>query len=115
MKAALKAGADVNARDEDGQTAFMEAASFNENPDVVKALTAAGADVNARDEIGTTALMYAALSNINPNVIKVLLAAGADKYARNGSLRAIDYLEIRDDKFVFSKTSAYWEMRELLY
>ena len=115
VKAALKAGADVNASDEDGWTALMCAASNNGNPDVVRALIAAGADVNARDEDGLTALMYAAAYNANPSVLNVLIDAGADESAKNcyGS-RAIDLLELRDDKNKFSKTDAYQQMCDLL-
>ena len=94
----------------------MLAASNNTNPDVAKALIAAGADVNARINLGWTALFWAATLNTNPDVVKVLLAAGADKNARDISgSRAIDYFEMRLDKSWFSKTSAYWKMRDLLY
>ena len=80
IRAAIKAGADVNARDEYGWTALMVAAQNNTNPDVVKALLAAGADVNARDKTGNEnswTVLMAALQNTNPDVVKVLLAAGA--------------------------------------
>ena len=80
---AIKAGANVNARDEDGKTPLMYAARDNQNPDVIKVLLEAGADVNASDEFGGTPLMYAARDNQNPDVIKVLLKAGADVNARD--------------------------------
>jgi hypothetical protein len=73
---------------DDGQTALMEAVSFNDHgpaPDgvdraeVVRLLLAAGADVNARDKAGDTALILCT----NPQQALLLLQAGADPNARN--------------------------------
>jgi len=49
----LQAGADVNARDEHGNTALIVAVMFN--ADLVSALLEAGADVNAHNDEGKTA------------------------------------------------------------
>lgn len=46
VKALIEAGADVNAKDDEGKTALSWAAR-NHNPQVLKALVEAGADVNA--------------------------------------------------------------------
>ena len=43
----IKAGADLEARDEDGWTPLMLAARYNTNPEVVSALIKAGANVKA--------------------------------------------------------------------
>ena len=83
VQAALKAGANANARDEDGTTALMYAARNNESPDVVKALIDAGANVNARNGSDDTALLIVARYNTNPDVIKSLVAAGADVNVKN--------------------------------
>ena len=56
----IAAGADLNARDEYGQTPLMYAASEGDSPAVLDALLKAGADVNAQTDAGWTALMYAA-------------------------------------------------------
>ncbi len=78
-------GADVNARDEVGNTA-LEEASRNSTPEVIQVLIDARADVNARDEVGSTPLMGASWRN-TPEVIQVLLDNGADLHVRaeNGS------------------------------
>ncbi|MBQ9394855.1 MAG: ankyrin repeat domain-containing protein [Proteobacteria bacterium] len=54
--ALMKSGADINVRNEDGQTLLMATQEVS----VIEALIAAGIDVNARDREGRTALMYAA-------------------------------------------------------
>ena len=48
----LQAGVDPNARDENGWTPLLAAATFTANPAVIVALLDAGADSNARDENG---------------------------------------------------------------
>ena len=55
----LKAGADTNARIKDGMTALMEAAMYNQNPEVITTLLAAGADTKAKDNARKTAFNYA--------------------------------------------------------
>ena len=85
VQQAIKAGADVNARNEWGSTPLMYAAGFNTNPDVLSVLIKAGADVNARNERGWTPLMYAAGFNTNPDVLSVLIKAGADVNARDNN------------------------------
>lgn len=78
VRAAIDAGANVNARDDDRETALMEAAEKNSNPEVITVLLKAGADVNARDDDGETALIRAADESSNPEVVTVLLKAGAN-------------------------------------
>lgn len=82
----IKAGADVNARDNKGRTPLMhmktEFALIEDIDDgefFVKTLVAAGADVNAKDNNGMTALM-----NIpDDKAIIALVKAGADVNARD--------------------------------
>ena len=79
----LKAGADVNAKDEYGNTPLHPAAAGS-TPEVISVLLKAGADVNAKDdEWGSTPLHNAALQNENPEVMSVLLKAGADVNAKD--------------------------------
>jgi ankyrin repeat protein len=55
----LASGANVNVRDEHGNTALIEAAR-NGHDDVVRTLLGAGADVKVKNDNGKTALMLAA-------------------------------------------------------
>ncbi len=55
----LKAGADIEARDNDGRTALMWAAGHNPNSEVIMALLKAGANANAKDSKEKTAFDYA--------------------------------------------------------
>ena len=50
--------AEVNTKEEEGETALI-AATYRGHIDIVKALLEAGADLNARDKNGKTALTYA--------------------------------------------------------
>ena len=60
IQAMLKAGADPNARDDDGRTALMYLGfTFDDpNPEIVKALLAGGADPNLSDNAGKTVMFY---------------------------------------------------------
>ena len=68
----LDEGADINARDKNGQTVLM-AASSEAHVDVVKLLLARGADINAKGEDGLTALT-AASSQGRQEVVNILEA-----------------------------------------
>ena len=59
IRTLLKAGADLNAQDENGKTVLMYAAESNQNPEVITTLLKAGADVKAQDGDGKTAFEYA--------------------------------------------------------
>ena len=76
VKALLSAqGTDVNATDERGSTALIEAARYGHD-DVVRALITAGANVKARDGDGKTALMLAVAGG-HDSVVRELKQAGA--------------------------------------
>jgi hypothetical protein len=77
VKQQLAAGADVNARDQSGQTALIIACRTpHVPPDLVKALLAAGADVNTRSRNDYTALSWATARD-NKEVIRLLRRSGA--------------------------------------
>ena len=68
-------GADVNAKDDRGNTPLLEAARYG-HEDICRVLIAAGADVKAKDKDGKTALMLAVQNN-HDDVVRVLKQAGA--------------------------------------
>ena len=76
VKLLLDHGAQVNAKDEEGETALMRAVDRNE-AEVVDGLLQAGADASVQNENGETLLMQAA-SLGNVEVARSLLARGAD-------------------------------------
>ena len=81
VQAFLAKGADIEARDRDGDTA-LHMAAIQAGPAVIAALIAGGADPNARSTEGQTPLFHAA-EHGNLQAVKALLAAGADVNARN--------------------------------
>jgi ankyrin repeat protein len=59
IEAAIKNGADVNAKDNEGRTALMWATVYNRDSDVVTLLLRHGADAEAKDKYGRRAIDYA--------------------------------------------------------
>ena len=76
----VDAGADVNAKDNNGWTPLRWAASEG-HADAARLLVDAGADVNAKDNNGWTPLRWAA-SEGHADVARLLVDAGADVNAR---------------------------------
>ena len=76
VKALLRKGAGVNAKDSEGRTALMFAV-INRHADAVKVLLEHGADVNVKADDGGTALMLAACSG-DAESVRALLIKGAD-------------------------------------
>eukprot|EP00757_Euglenozoa_sp_SAG-D1_P022366 gene22366-8885_t len=74
VKILLQAGADIEAKDQDGWTALL-IACHNGHSDVVEMLLQAGADIEAKDQHGWTALMEACHYG-HSNVVEMLLQAG---------------------------------------
>ena len=72
----LDGGADVNALNQHGQTAIMNAAHHGQI-DLVQLLIARGADLNRSAKYGLTALMLAVIGG-HAAVVELLVRAGAD-------------------------------------
>ncbi|HPD33793.1 MAG TPA: ankyrin repeat domain-containing protein, partial [Candidatus Kapabacteria bacterium] len=77
--------ADVNATDNDGVTALMDAA-YKGNLEICKLLINHGADVNAKTNSGWATLNYA-VSRENKEIMDLLLSKGANKA---GALKCSD-------------------------
>jgi len=81
VEALLAKGADINARNNEGDTMLLLAASSGKK-DIVEWLLAQGADVNAKGKDEETPLHRAAYSG-QKDIAELLLAQGADVNARN--------------------------------
>ena len=82
-KLLVENGADVNARDSNGETALMRAASKG-NIEFIELLISKGADVNAKENTnGHSVLMYAVSTEGDIESVTVLVKNGADVNARN--------------------------------
>ncbi len=98
-KAALKAGADANAKDKYLDTPLHWAAC-NENAEIALMLIANGADINARDAFGRTPLHIAAIHK-NMAVAKLLAGYGANPCIKdNYGNTAFDYADEEMNKIM---------------
>jgi len=85
VKVLLMAGANLNTKASDGQTALMNSLTNADcNMDAVRFLIDSGADVNAFNRMGGTALMYAAARG-NADLVQALIAKGANLNAQDDS------------------------------
>jgi len=85
VKVFLEQGADVNAKNENGQTPLLLAAQ-NNDVNTAKLLISAGADVNIKNNAGQTSIDIA-LSQGNKEIIKLLLDKGAEITSLHGALQ----------------------------
>lgn len=80
----LNCGLDVNAVDQDGQTALMMATRIEAPEEPIKLLLSFGAHIDAADNYGDTALIMAVKRYIDPHKgAEILLQSGADVNAAN--------------------------------
>ena len=88
VKSLLDKGADINTRNENGDTALMMAVNRTRDVKLVNLLLDKGADVNAKNnkndkyKLNQTALIYAAIYE-ETEIVKALLERGADVNAKN--------------------------------
>jgi len=82
VKAFIKAGADIEARDTAGHTPLYFACNANHD-EIARMLIAAGADIRKRDHSDITPLHCACMSN--PELALFLIEKGADPCARDKS------------------------------
>jgi ankyrin repeat protein len=76
--ALIEAGANVNARANDGLTVLMLASMYAEDPIIIETLVKYGANINDIDTKGKTALMYAAFYFSDQEIISTLVNLGAN-------------------------------------
>jgi ankyrin repeat protein len=79
----LDRGADVKAKDKNGETALHSAALWEGNEAIVRLLVERGADVNAKDKNGKTALHSAAFWEGNEAIVRLLVERGTDVNAKD--------------------------------
>lgn len=96
VQTAIKQGADVNARSDDGVTVLMYVAEHIESPEMVAELVKAGADINALNR-DLSALQLAAMHSRSPEVITALADAGADVNARTKDGRTVLMLAAKNN------------------
>jgi ankyrin repeat protein len=110
----LRKGAEIDARDEGGETAlfyaFHEHLLTLERYNAAMALLARGTDVNAANNDGETALMQAA-NGFQPDIVQLMLDKGAtvnarDKRGRTCLMTILDAKVFSEFKDVF-KTNDY--------
>jgi hypothetical protein len=85
VKQHLAAGADVNAKNEDGVTPLDHATLWG-HKEIVELLLAKGADLNAKDNDGWTSLHNAAYRG-HKQIVELLIAEGADVNAKTNDGR----------------------------
>jgi ankyrin repeat protein len=87
IKLLIDNGADVNIKDDNGNTSLIDACQhiYNQNPELIKLLIKNGADVNNRNKHGVTAIQSVAKSSgddLNKKnaieIVKLLIKNGAD-------------------------------------
>lgn len=83
MQCLLEAGADINARDENGNTLLHHLADYSESTAALQWALAHGADVNARNRSGSTPWLRAVFGTPSVKTLRLLVQAGADVWARD--------------------------------
>jgi ankyrin repeat protein len=102
----VASGAQVNLKDNDGNSALHSAATVAK-VEVLRALLEAGAVVNARNGVGITALMCAAQHG-RADIVKALLWAGADLHMKNeGGVTALKIAEGNEHQKVVALLRAH--------
>lgn len=84
VEALLAGGANVNARNEYGETP-LHMAAFSGSYDIAELLLAKGADISARTDSGSFTVLYYAVDSGSYDIAELLLSKGADVNATDGA------------------------------
>jgi uncharacterized protein len=106
VRSVLDAGADINALDEHGQTALMNAVYWG-NLDIAKLLIEHGAKLNHTAKWHLTALLLAVIGN-RPQMVQLLIDAGADRSIR-GSKGQFNFTPLE-----YARTRGFVEIIQIL-
>jgi ankyrin repeat protein len=87
LQTLISKGADVNTRNEIGETPLLRAV-YNGNAKIVEVLVTGGAEKNSKDKNGWTALMWA-VNDGRDGIAKFLIESGADVNAKDGDSRTV--------------------------
>ncbi len=112
IQALLNAGANVHARNKEGNTPLHGDWFSTISPDTgaVEILLLAGAKVDARNGLGKTPLHKHARDSGNGQVVKLLLKYGANPNAKDDSGKTPwDYIQENE---MLKHTNAYWELND---
>lgn len=112
IQALLNAGANVHARNKEGNTPLHGDWFSTISPDTgaVEVLLLAGAKVDARNGLGNTPLHKHARDSDNEQVVKLLLKYGANPNAKDDSGKTPwDYIQENE---MLKHTNAYWELND---
>ena len=109
----MDAGADIEARAENGFTPLHEAAENNEKPEVVALLLERGANIEARYPGGWTPLHQAAGYSKTSAIVELLIGKGANANVSSyGGQTPFDL--IKENEYL-QDTKAYWLLNEAQY
>ena len=117
VKALIDAGANVDVRDEHGNTLLHEIVFYPFDSECAKILIDAGVDVNIKNNSGRTAL-HSAASHGHPKQVSMLINAGAEVNARDNDgktpLQIAEREESSRSPVSEHKNKSYWRVVSLL-
>ncbi|AKL97569.1 ankyrin repeat domain-containing protein [Endomicrobium proavitum] len=107
LQALIDAGANVNAKNAEGNTPLLLASHYASDPENIEVLLKSGANIEERDKNGYTPLMISLWNGAFPDITLTLIrnkanvnAAGIDEKKRTALLIALDYYTAAPAKII---------------